>query len=196
MVHPLCSHSPCWKSILNHDNEPFGCTCLLGNVSFCPEWICGSFPSIIPEAAVIFSTHHHNFIKPQSDDYTFQFFQLASNQEEEQDSTTTKTTSKFVECILNMPIKNMKVKMNIEHLLSVPSLIIMVRYKVPFELDVSPKKNGLTVCTKDGSDGKKVNDVLRFTSQWTLGFPQGDGLLSTTAAFGGGVLYFIPSNND
>lgn len=76
--------------------------------------------------------------------------------------------------------------MKIEPVLSVPSEMIEVRYRVPFELSVEPKKN-LAVCTKDGPGGEKVGDVLRYTSQWTLGLPQGDGLVTTAAAFSGGL---------
>jgi len=67
-----------------------------------------------------------------------------------------------------------------------PSELIEVRYQLPFGLDVAPQDN-LAVCTKDGAGGEKVGDVLRYTSQWSLGLPQGDGLVSTAAAFSGGV---------
>lgn len=79
-------------------------------------------------------------------------------------------------------------------ILSVPSELVLVRYKIPFSLDVVPKKN-LAVCTKasstptvDGQPGEQVNDVLRYTSQWSLGLPQNaDSLSSTAAAFSGGL---------
>ncbi len=67
-----------------------------------------------------------------------------------------------------------------------PSEIIEVRYSLPFGLNVEPQNN-LAVCTKDGPGGEKVGDVLRYTSQWTMGLPQGDGLLSTAASFSGGI---------
>lgn len=67
-----------------------------------------------------------------------------------------------------------------------PSEIIEVRYGLPFGLNVEPQNN-LAICTKDGSGGEKVGDVLRYTSQWTMGLPQGDGLLSTAASFSGGI---------
>lgn len=76
--------------------------------------------------------------------------------------------------------------MKIDPILSVPSELVIVRYKIPFGLDVSPMK-GYAVCTKDGPAGEKVNDILRFTSQWTMGLPQGDGLLTTAASFAGGL---------
>lgn len=75
-------------------------------------------------------------------------------------------------------------RMNIEPVLTVPSEIVEVRYEVPFGLNVEPKDN-LAVCTQDGPGGEKVGDVLRYTSQWTLGLPQGDGLVTTAAAFSG-----------
>ena len=36
-------------------------------------------------------------------------------------------------------------------------------------------------------DTEKVGDVLRYTSQWTMGLPQGDGAVSTVASFAGGI---------
>ena len=76
--------------------------------------------------------------------------------------------------------------MKISSILSVPSELVEVRYELPFGLDVSPK-NGLAVITKDGPGGEKVGDVLRYTSQWTMGLPQGDGIISTAASFSGGI---------
>ena len=67
-----------------------------------------------------------------------------------------------------------------------PSEIIEVRYGLPFGLNVEPQNN-LAVCTKDGAGGEKVGDVLRYTSQWTMGLPQGDGIISTAASFSGGI---------
>ncbi|ACI65100.1 predicted protein [Phaeodactylum tricornutum CCAP 1055/1] len=79
-----------------------------------------------------------------------------------------------------------KAYMKILPILSVPSEIVQVRYKVPFGLNVEPKKS-LAVCTKDGPGGEKVGDVLRYTTQWTLGLPAGDGLVTTAASFAGGL---------
>jgi len=70
--------------------------------------------------------------------------------------------------------------------LDVPSELVEVRYSVPFGLDVAPKE-GLAVCTKDGAGGEKVGDVLRYTSQWTLGLPRGDGVITTAMSFAGGI---------
>lgn len=97
-------------------------------------------------------------------------------------------TSQPVELFIAMPPSDsgLQANMRIQPILSVPSEIIEVRYKVPFGLDVAPK-NQLCVCTKDGPGGEKVGDVLRYTSQWTLGLPAGDGLVSTAASFSGGV---------
>eukprot|EP00804_Cyclotella_cryptica_P005957 CCRYP_000216-RA/>CCRYP_000216-RA protein AED:0.25 eAED:0.25 QI:0/0/0/1/0/0.5/2/0/125 len=70
--------------------------------------------------------------------------------------------------------------------LDAPSEIIEVRYKVPFGLDVAPKNN-MAVCTKAGTAGEKPGDVLRYTSQWTLGLPRGDGVITTAMSFSGGI---------
>ena len=44
---------------------------------------------------------------------------------------------------------------------------VLVRYGLPFGLDVAPpNENGLCLCTKDGKGGEKVGDVLRFTTYW------------------------------
>lgn len=96
--------------------------------------------------------------------------------------------STMVELMIAMPPSGsgLQANMRIQPILSVPSEIVEVRYKLPFGLDVAPKKQ-LCVCTKDGPGGEKVGDVLRYTSQWTLGLPQGDGLISTAASFSGGV---------
>lgn len=67
-----------------------------------------------------------------------------------------------------------------------PSEIVLVRYKLPFGLNVEPQK-GLAVCTKDGAGGEKVGDVLRYTSQWIMGVPRGDGVITTVASFAGGI---------
>jgi len=77
-------------------------------------------------------------------------------------------------------------KMKFEPVLDVPSEIVEIRYKVPFGLDVAPKNN-FAVCTKDGPGGEKVGDVLRYTSQWTLGLPRGDGVITTAMSFSGGI---------
>lgn len=70
------------------------------------------------------------------------------------------------------------------------SSIVAVRYGVPFGLDVAPQ-NGLAVCTKDGANGEKVGDILRFTSQWTMGLPRGDGIMTTAASFSGGIGWYV-----
>lgn len=77
-------------------------------------------------------------------------------------------------------------QMRFPSLLSVPSEIVIVKYALPFGLDVAPQKN-FAICTKDGPGGEKVGDILRYTSAWSLGLPQGDGLISTAASFSGGV---------
>jgi hypothetical protein len=77
-------------------------------------------------------------------------------------------------------------QMKIKPVLEGGSEIIQVRYKIPFGLNVEPK-NGFATVTQDGQGGEKVGDILRFTSQWTMGLPRGDGLISTAASFSGGI---------
>lgn len=77
-------------------------------------------------------------------------------------------------------------QMKIKPVLEGGSEIIQVRYKIPFGLNVEPK-NGFATVTQDGQGGEKVGDVLRFTSQWTMGLPRGNGLISTAASFSGGI---------
>jgi hypothetical protein len=71
-----------------------------------------------------------------------------------------------------------------------PSQIIQVRYAIPFGLDVSPINN-LATCTKDGVGGEKAGDILRYTSQWTLGLPRGDGVITTAMSFSGGISWQV-----
>ena len=99
-----------------------------------------------------------------------------------------RATGESVELSISMPPSGsgLQANMKIVPVLSVPSKIVEVRYKVPFGLNVAPK-NQLCVCTKDGAGGEKEGDILRYASQWTLGLPSGDGLLSTAASFSGGV---------
>lgn len=98
------------------------------------------------------------------------------------------SSSPVVRLSVELPPANSdrRANMKIEPCLDGPSEMIQVRYRVPFELSVEPQKN-LAICTKDGPGGEKVGDVLRYTSQWTLGLPEGDGLMTTAAAFSGGL---------
>jgi hypothetical protein len=109
------------------------------------------------------------------------WFPLASS------SSPKGTTPPFFELMLDMPgTSNLQAQVKCEPVLSVPSELIEVRYKIPFGLDVAPSK-GFAVCNKDGAGGEKVGDILRFTSQWTLGLPRGDGMVTTAASFAGGL---------
>lgn len=93
-----------------------------------------------------------------------------------------------VDMEIDMPPTNsgLQANLRLKPVLSVPSEMIEVRYKIPFGLNVEPK-NQLAVVTADGPGGEKVGDVLRYTSQWTMGLPKGDGIISTAASFSGGV---------
>lgn len=55
---------------------------------------------------------------------------------------------------LSMPPSNSgnRARLKFGSVLSVPSEVVEVRYKLPFGLDVAPLKN-LAVCTKDGAGG-------------------------------------------
>ena len=110
-----------------------------------------------------------------------------------QPTALTTTTALFAdgdsfEVSVDMPPSGSGMTANVkfESILSVPSEAVVVRYKVPFGLNVEPKK-GLAVCTADGAGGEKVGDVLRYSSQWTLGLPKGESLAGTAAAFAGGL---------
>ena len=96
-------------------------------------------------------------------------------------------TDKVFELELDMPPTKSgnQARLKFPSILSVPSEIVPVRYKLPFGLDVAPLKN-LAVCTKDGSGGEKSGDVLRYTSQWIMGLPSGEGLAATAAFTGVG----------
>jgi hypothetical protein len=62
--------------------------------------------------------------------------------------------------------------------------------KVPFGLDVAPKDN-MAICTKAGAGGEQPGDILRYTSQWTLGLPRGDGVITTAMSFSGGISWQV-----
>ena len=98
------------------------------------------------------------------------------------------TSSSSFQLLVDVPPSNsdVQVSMNIESILSVPSELIVVRYKVPFGLNIEPRKN-FAVVTAAGPGGEQVGDVLRYTSHWTMGLPRGDGLGTTFASFAGGL---------
>jgi hypothetical protein len=80
----------------------------------------------------------------------------------------------------------LQAQMAIDSILSVPTELVVVRYQIPFGLSVEPRK-GLAVVTQAGPGGEQPGDVLRYTTQWTLGLPKGEGLGVTVAAFAGGL---------
>eukprot|EP00535_Pseudo-nitzschia_heimii_P007877 CAMPEP_0197176058 /NCGR_PEP_ID=MMETSP1423-20130617/2106_1 /TAXON_ID=476441 /ORGANISM="Pseudo-nitzschia heimii, Strain UNC1101" /LENGTH=182 /DNA_ID=CAMNT_0042625355 /DNA_START=101 /DNA_END=649 /DNA_ORIENTATION=- len=94
----------------------------------------------------------------------------------------------LLETELSMPptTSNTVARLRFPPVFTEPSEIVEVRYKLPFGLSVEAQNN-LAMCTKDGPGGEKVGDVLRYTSQWTMGLPQGDGIISTAASFSGGI---------
>ena len=98
-------------------------------------------------------------------------------------------SSKF-ELMVSMPptTSDLQAQLSFPSVIDGPSEILEVRYKLPFGLDVAPQK-GLAVCTKANGGGEEVGDILRYTSQWTMGLPRGDGLITTAASFSGGVAW-------
>ena len=86
--------------------------------------------------------------------------------------------------------KALNAQMRLQPVLDVPSEIVEVRYSLPFGLNVEPKNN-LAICTADGPGGEKVGDILRFTSQWTLGLPRGNGAITTAASFSGAISWQV-----
>lgn len=103
-------------------------------------------------------------------------------------STRLFAEEELLETEFSMPPTNSNVvaRLRFPPVFSEPSEIVEVRYKLPFGLNVEPKNNLATV-TADGPGGEKVGDVLRYTSQWTMGIPQGDGLVTTAASFSGAI---------
>eukprot|EP00607_Mallomonas_marina_P005539 CAMPEP_0182427928 /NCGR_PEP_ID=MMETSP1167-20130531/20861_1 /TAXON_ID=2988 /ORGANISM="Mallomonas Sp, Strain CCMP3275" /LENGTH=146 /DNA_ID=CAMNT_0024610517 /DNA_START=128 /DNA_END=568 /DNA_ORIENTATION=+ len=64
---------------------------------------------------------------------------------------------------------------------------ILVKYNVPFSLNVEEQKKGVAVVTKDGKEGEeKVGDVLRATTCFSSAFAAG-GAASDIMAFAGNV---------
>jgi len=92
------------------------------------------------------------------------------------------------EITVDLPPSGSKMQafLGIDPVLSVPSELIVVRYQVPFGLSVEPRNN-LAVVSKAGPGGEQPGDVLRYCSQWTMGLPRGDGLVTTAASFAGGL---------
>jgi hypothetical protein len=96
-------------------------------------------------------------------------------------------TDETFEVTVSMPGKqDLAAQLKFKSVLDVASEIVEVRYKVPFGLNVEPKNN-FALCTQDGPGGEKVGDILRYTSQWTLGLPRGDGVITTAMSFSGGI---------
>jgi hypothetical protein len=74
-------------------------------------------------------------------------------------------------------------QIKLQPVLEGPSELVEVRYSLPFGLDVQPQ-NGLAVCTKNGAaGGEQVGDVLRLSSQWTMGLPRGNGIMTTAGEY-------------
>jgi hypothetical protein len=103
-------------------------------------------------------------------------------------SRSASSSSNTFQLVIDVPPSNsdVQVSMNIESILSIPSELIIVRYKVPFGLNIEPRKN-FAIVTANGPGGEQVGDLLRYTSHWTMGLPRGDGIGTTFASFAGGL---------
>ncbi|EED88409.1 predicted protein [Thalassiosira pseudonana CCMP1335] len=116
---------------------------------------------------------------------------LSHNEQRTTTSSSALQMAEPFEMMVELPGRGeMSAKMKFMPVLDVPSEIVEVRYKVPFGLDVAPKNN-MAICTKDGAGGEKVGDILRYTSQWTLGLPRGDGVITTAMSFSGGISWQV-----
>lgn len=91
---------------------------------------------------------------------------------------------------LKIPMPSNKGTANLRFKARLPeSEVVVVRYALPFGLDVAPQ-DGLAVCTKDGEGGEKVGDVLRYCTEWSLGVAgtgNNAGVVETLASFGGAL---------
>ncbi len=67
---------------------------------------------------------------------------------------------------------------------------VLVRYNLPFGLNVE-QQGGRAVCTKEGTGGERPGDVLRYTTNWKLALPDGDGIGATAALASGQVSWRI-----
>jgi len=56
-------------------------------------------------------------------------------------------------------------EMKFKPLLATDSELVVIRYDLPFGLNVEPRGR-VVVVTKDGKGGEKVGDILRFTTKW------------------------------
>jgi hypothetical protein len=134
------------------------------------------------------------FIVPQSSSisrpttsWTHNIPRASSSSSADSATSLSMATDETFELTITLPGKqDLSAQMKFKSVLDVPSEIVQVRYKVPFGLNVEPKNN-FALCTKDGPGGEKVGDVLRYTSQWTLGLPRGDGVITTAMSFSGGI---------
>ena len=66
------------------------------------------------------------------------------------------------------------------------SEVVVVRYGMPFGLNVE-NKGGRAVCTKDGSGGEKVGDVLRYCTEFTMALSGGEASVSATVGMFSGA---------
>lgn len=103
-------------------------------------------------------------------------------------SSHASSSSSTFEVTIDLPPTGSEIsaQLKIESILSVPTELVVVRYKIPFGLNVEPTK-GLAVVTQAGNGGEQPGDILRYTTQWTLALPGGESLSNTFASFAGGL---------
>ena len=65
--------------------------------------------------------------------------------------------------------------------------IIQVRAPLPINLDLAPVSGLATITKSSPSTGIREGDVLRYCSQFTMGLPRGDGIITTVGSFGGAI---------
>jgi len=73
------------------------------------------------------------------------------------------------QCSFEIPKKGISeygvCEMNFKPLLATDSELVVVRYDLPFGLSAEPRGR-VVVVTKDGTNGEKEGDILRFTTKW------------------------------
>ena len=61
---------------------------------------------------------------------------------------------------------------------------VIVKYPVPFGLNVEQDARGLAVCTKSGTGGERPGDILRYSTAYNMGLPEDDGLVGSVSRHG------------
>ena len=80
--------------------------------------------------------------------------------------------------------------MKLKPILEGSSKAIIVKYTLPFGLDVE-NRDGKAVVTKDGAGGEKVGDILRLTTHWYMGEAISNNGIAGFANFAGAPAWKI-----